>query len=62
VLAAQADFEIELDGLRDGLFPVVNADQRFDLEFADEYNVHVDTGDAVGERRRAKISIAAFFG
>src|SRR6185369_15006031 len=62
VLAAQADFEVELDSLRDGFFPVVNTDQRFDLKFADEYDVHVNTGEAVGEKRRTKISIAAFFG
>ena len=40
MFAAQADFEIELDGLRDLLFPLVDADAGLDAQFADEYGVH----------------------
>ena len=31
MFATQSDFKIELDGLRDGFFPLVNADQRFNF-------------------------------
>lgn len=41
MLAAQADFEIQLYGLRDLLLAVVDADEGVDAQFADEYGVHV---------------------
>ena len=54
VLAGQADLEIELYRLRHFLFPLVDADQRFDLEFADEDDVHLSTGEARRVRREAE--------
>ena len=60
VLAAQADFEIELYRLRDLFLPLVNADQRFDFQFADEDDVHVNSGEERDARREAASKIFVF--
>jgi hypothetical protein len=41
MFAAQADFKIQLHGLRHLLFLRIDADAGFDAQFADEYGVHV---------------------
>src|SRR5215218_9307947 len=51
VLAAQADFQIELNGLGYCFLPIVYADQRFYFEFGYEDDVHIDTGKEYAFRK-----------